>query len=151
MTTKNAVENFLSQKNLAIAGMSRNPKKFGNYIFKTLKDKGYNLFPIHQHSDTLEGQKCYPTISAIPSKIDGLIINVKPADTEKLVEEAALAGIKSIWMQQGSHSPKAIESCKNHGISEIHGECIIMFTNGHSMPHSIHRWVWGIFGKLPKS
>jgi len=34
MTIKLSVENFLPQKNIDVIGVSRNPKKFGNTIYR---------------------------------------------------------------------------------------------------------------------
>ena len=60
------------------------------------------------------------------------------------------AGIEQVWMQQGAESSAAIQFCQENGISEVHGECILMFACGRSFPHNMHRWVWGALGKLPK-
>ncbi len=48
MITKTSVENFLSQKNIDV---SRNPKKFGNTIYRSLKKKGYSVFPISPNAE----------------------------------------------------------------------------------------------------
>ena len=40
MTSRAAVEGFLAQKTLAVVGVSRGGKKFGNAILKELKAKG---------------------------------------------------------------------------------------------------------------
>ena len=39
MATLNEIRKFLAPKKLAIAGVSRNPKKFGGSVFKELKEK----------------------------------------------------------------------------------------------------------------
>jgi hypothetical protein len=31
----------------------------------------------------------------------------------------------------------------------VHGECILMFAQPSSF-HRLHRWVWGLLGKLPR-
>jgi hypothetical protein len=81
--------------------------------------------------------------------VDGVLIVVPPTQTEKIVRAAGAAGIKRVWMQQGAESEAAIQFCKENGISEVHGECILMFA-GSAFFHKPHRWVWGLLGKLPK-
>lgn len=44
MTTLNDITEFLAPKKLAIAGASRNPKKFGGIVFTELKKKGLRTF-----------------------------------------------------------------------------------------------------------
>jgi predicted CoA-binding protein len=149
MTKKEAIFDFLSQKKFAIIGVSRNSRKFGNAILKDMRKKGYHLIPVHPEADKLEGEKCYKSLSDIPFPVDGAILNIKPDETEKVVEDINSAGIKRVWMQQGSGSKKAIEYCINYGISVISGECIFMFAQPMEFFHRAHRWVWGVIGKLP--
>ena len=150
MTSKATVNDFLASKNLALIGMSRDPKKFGNYIYKTLESKGYNVFPIHRETDSIEGEKCYPSFADLPVKVDGAVFCIKPEDTDKMLKEAESAGINKFWFQQGSTSPKTLLYCKEKGLNFVNGECIVMFTEGDKMPHVIHKWVWKIIGKMPK-
>ena len=64
--------------------------------------------------------------------------------------EANEAGIKKIWMQQGSESPKAIKFCKENGIELVEGECIMMFSEPVKSIHKFHRGLNKLFGKYPK-
>lgn len=148
MTTKAVVDDFISQRALAVVGISRGWKKFGNMAYRELKAKGYQLYPIHPSAETLEGDRAYPDFKSLPEKVDGVLIVVPPAQTEKVVREVTAAGIRRVWMQQGSESEAAIRFCKENGIVEVHGECIMMFA-GKNFFHKPHRWVWGLLGKLP--
>ena len=156
MTTKAAVNDFIAQKNIAVVGVSRGGKKFGNIAFKELKQKGYRVFPIHSHADTLEGEKCYPSLSALPEKMDGVltkvtsVIVVPPAQTEQVVRDAHAVGIPRVWMQQGAESDAAIAFCREHGMSVVSGECILMFCEPARFYHRAHRWVKGVAGQLPR-
>ena len=150
MTSKAAVDDFVSQKTLALVGMSRQSKKFGNYAFRELTQRGYRVFPIHPVAENIEGEKCYPSLSQLPETVGGVVAVVPPAQTEKVVRDAAAAGIKRVWMQQGAGSPDAIRFCQENGISEVHGECILMFASPVRSVHNFHRWIWRLVGKLPK-
>ena len=149
MTSKAVVEDFISQKTLAIVGVSRGGQKFGNMAYRELKAKGYQLYPIHPSAETLEGDRAYPDFKSLPEKVGGVLVIVPPGQTEKVVREAAETGILRVWMQQGSESKAAIQFCKENGIAEVYGECILMFA-GKLFFHKPHRWVWGLLGKLPK-
>lgn len=150
MTSKAAISDFTSQRTLAIVGMSRSGKKFGNAAYKTLQARGYTLYPVHPTAETIDGARCYPSLSALPAPVGGVLVAVPPAQTEAVVREAAQAGITRVWMQQGAESPAAIHFCEEHGISAIHGECILMFTDPVGFPHGVHRWVNKVTGKLPR-
>jgi predicted CoA-binding protein len=150
MTSKTAVDDFVSQKTLALVGVSRQSKKFGNYALRELTQRGYRVFPVHPVAEIIEGEKCYPSLRQLPEAVGGVVAIVPPTQTEKVVREAAAAGIKRVWMQQGAASPDAIRFCQESGISEIHGECILMFASPVKSVHNVHRWVWRLLGRLPK-
>lgn len=140
----------MAQRSLAIAGVSRGGKKFGNAALKSLKAKGYNIYPIHPSAESVEGERCYKTLSDLPEPVGGVVIVLHPEETEKMVKEAAAAGISRIWMQTGADSPAAIDFCASNGITEVHGECILMFAEPAERIHRFHRGVNKFFGKLPK-
>ena len=149
MTSKKIVDEFLAQNKIAVVGVSRKKTKFGNAIYKELKQKSYNVFPINPHITTFEGDACYPDLLSLPEKVDAVIINVPPAQTEKVVREAKQAGINKVWLQQGSQSEVAEKFCEENGIDCVSNECILMFAQPSAFIHRAHRWVWGVLSKLP--
>ena len=63
------VEDFLAQRTLAIAGVSRTDKnKFGNSAYKDLKEKGYKMFIVHPTGEVIEGQQSYASLRLCPSR-----------------------------------------------------------------------------------
>jgi hypothetical protein len=149
MNSKKLVEDFIAQNKIAVVGVSRKKTKFGNAIYKELKQKGYNVFPVNPHITTFEGDACYPDLHSLPEKVDAVIINVPPAQTEKVAREAKKSGINKVWLQQGSQSDEAVKFCEENGIDCVSNECILMFAQPSAFIHRVHRWVWGVLGKLP--
>lgn len=149
-TSKQFVENFLSQKVIAIVGVSRNERKFGNAVYKELKNKGYKVYPVNPKMAEITGDKCYPGLKALPEKPGGVLVCVKADETGNVVREAAELKINRIWMQQGSESQEAIKYCAENNIDVIHSECILMFAEPALFGHKAHRWIKGLFGRLPK-
>jgi hypothetical protein len=67
VTEKALIQDFVAQKTLAVVGVSRGGKKFGNMALRALRDKGYRVFPIHPQAESLEGaSSCSPSRS-VPS------------------------------------------------------------------------------------
>ena len=149
MNTRAEIDAFLAHRVIALAGASRKGGKFGNVILRDLRDKGYELHPVHPDAPELEGLPCVPSLAALPAGVEGLLLVVPPAVTEHLVQEAHAAGIRSIWMQQGAASEAARRFCADHGMSVVHGECILLFSEPGSWIHGAHRWARGVFGTLP--
>ena len=149
MASQTSIDNFLAQKILALAGLSRSGKKFGNAVLKDLTRKGYEVLPVHPAANEIGGVSCYPTLADLPKAVGGVVLVVPPDQTEVLVREASDAGIDRVWMQQGAESDGAIRFCRENGIDAVHGECIMMFAQPTGI-HRFHRWLWRVFGKLPK-
>jgi len=141
---------FMAQKNIAVAGVSKNARKFGNAIFKELKSKGYNLFPVHPKMESLQGRACYKDVASLPEEVSALLICTKPESTLPLVKAAAEKGIQNIWLQQGAQNDEAINFAREKGINIIHRQCALMFAEPVGSIHNFHRSINKIFGAYPK-
>jgi len=151
MVNKALIDDFISQRTLAIVGVSRKgSNKFGNSAFKELKTKGYQLFIVHPSGEVIEGQQSYQSFKDLPQKVGGVLVIVPPAQAEKVVQEAHEAGINRIWLQQGAESQTAIQYCQQNGMSVIYGQCILMHAKPIAFFHKPHRWVMQLLGQLPK-
>jgi predicted CoA-binding protein len=149
MTTKAAIEGFMSQQVLAVAGVSRDPRKFGSAAYLELKARGYHVLAINPNIETIDGDPCYPSLKALPEKVGGLVAVTQPAVSEQLVREAAELGISHIWLQQGSESQAAVQFCQEHGMNVVAGECIMMYQPNTAFVHKFHRFFKETFGGKP--
>lgn len=150
MNTKKNIAEFLAQKSVAVAGVSRNGKKFGNSVYRELKSKGYQTFAINPNTPEIEGEKCFASLSEIKEKVNAAVIVVPKEQTEKVVRDAVASGIHNIWLQQGAETEDAINYCVKNNVNLIYGECILMFAEPAAFFHKAHRWVNGVLGKLPR-
>ncbi len=150
MISRKAIEEFLSSKKIAVVGVSRTGKKFGNTVLNELKANGYTVYPVNSFAKKINDEECYPGLSLLPEKVDAAVIVVPPYETEKVVRDAASASINRIWFQRGSESEEAIRFCDEYGLSAIYGYCILMFVEPVKSFHKVHRSVKKLFGKLPK-
>jgi len=150
MITKKQIDSFLEPKKLAIAGVSRNEKKFGSHAYKELKKKGFDVVPINPYMDNLHGDPCYKDVKSLPDSYDRLLIITPKSEVEGIVKQAIEKGIKHIWMQQSSDTPEAIGLAKKNDVDLIYGKCIMMFGDPVTSIHKFHRGIAKLFGKYPK-
>jgi hypothetical protein len=148
MNTSQAIQAFLAEPALAIVGVSRTGYGFGNTAWRALKAKGYRVYPIHPSASQLDGTKCYARFAELPERVGGVVIVVPPASAIDVIYEAAAAGIKRVWLQQGAESPEALKACVECGIDAVSGECILMFAKPKGI-HKAHQFVRRVFGTLP--
>lgn len=149
------VDDFLAQKRIAVAGVSRgNRNSPGNLIYRRLKNAGHNVFAVNPHMQSHEGDRCYPDLQSIPGGVDGVVIITRPETTERIVRDCSDAGIRRVWMHRSmakgsSVSPAAVEYCRQHDISVIAGACPMMFGPGVDVGHACMRWIMKVTGRLP--
>jgi len=142
------IEQFISSKRIAVVGMSRSGKKFGNMASKELKAKGYEIFPVHPDVKEIDGLTCYPDLKSLSGKVDGVWISIPPAKVPAVLEEAAQIGLKNIWLQQGAWSKEVQETIDQLKLPVVSKKCIMMYAPPVKSIHKFHRTIVGIFGKL---
>ena len=150
MTTRSAIEEFLSQRTLAVVGVSRNPRKFGSAVFRELGAKGYKVLAVNPNAQAIDGQPCFASLRDLPETVGGAVIVVPRAATEQVVRDAAAAGIRRVWIQQRTETDAVLCFCAENGITTVHGQCILMFAPPVKSIHGFHRWLKGLFGGLPR-
>jgi predicted CoA-binding protein len=150
------VQDFLAQKRIAVAGVSRHNSNHpvGNLIYHRLKKSGHEVFAVNPHMQTFEGDRCYPDLQSIPGGVDGVVIITRPDTTARIVRDCTDAGVHRVWMHQSlgkgsSVSPEAVEYCRQQKISVIAGACPMMYGSGADFGHTCMRWILRLTGGLP--
>ncbi len=150
---RDAVEDFLSLKKLAVAGVSRDGNLPANAIFRKLRANGFEVYPVNPRAEEVEGMPCFPDLASVPASLEGVVIATPPGAAEDLIRECAELGIGKIWMHRsfggGSVSDSAVRRCKEEGISVIPGACPMMYLEPVDFAHRCFRWILGGIGKLP--
>ena len=60
------IQDFIDGKRIALVGMSRSGKKFGNMASKELKERGYQVYPVHPEAEQIDGERCYASLASKP-------------------------------------------------------------------------------------
>jgi len=145
------IEEFLSNKNIAVIGASSNKKKFGYIILDHLLKRDYNAVPVNPTAGEILGLQCYRNIESLPADFKAVVFVSKPEITEAITKQICNSNqIVYIWYQQGSVTKNTIDLAISSGKKVIHGECILMFTKHSGFPHGVHTFFKKAFGKYPK-
>jgi uncharacterized protein len=151
MTSRERIDDFLRQKRLAIAGVSRQPSDFTRMMFNEFVRRGYDVVPVNPSAGEIDGRKCFARLQEIDPPVDGVLVMTKPAAAEAVVQDCAEAGVKRVWLYRatgaGAVSRKAVELCEARSIDVIAGGCPFMFWADSSFFHRVH----GVFARLTGS
>ena len=143
---------FLAQKRIAVAGVSRNPNETANTIYRTLRNKGYEVFAVNPNADSVEDGPCFTNMQAIPGGVDGAILVTRPEHSTQVVQDCVAAGVPRVWMHNNTFMPSSVSDegtavCRENGIKVLAGGCPMMFFDP---LHKCMKWVLGKMGRLPE-
>jgi len=146
------IDEFTADKKVALAGVSRDTRKWGFRLYLSLKNKGYTVYPVNPSASEINGVPAYGSIAALPADVKNVIIAVPRELTAALLNDCVKAGIKRIWLNNGGEEvpgvKELIEDCTRKGISVIYGVCPMMSYPGAGI-HKLHLWVKKLFGLMP--
>lgn len=145
MTKREIIDSFMESKALAVAGVSRNTKKFGYIIYKTIKEKGFQVTPINPVAEEIEGEPCVKSVMELAPDTQHILIATNKKDTARVLTEAIAKGIPNIWIQNGCESEEALKLAEEQRVNIISKACFLMYANPTGF-HKFHKTVTRFFG-----
>jgi len=156
LTIKQAASAFLANDKVAVTGVSRSPKggHGSNFIYKRLRDRGYQVFAVNPNADQVEGDKCYHDLTEIPGGVQAVVLGTKPEAAEATIRSCVELGVKYAWMHgpafgPGSVCTEAAVYGREQGMTVIDGGCPLMFGPTADFGHKLLRLFAG--SKVPKT
>ncbi len=158
----NLVKEFLSQKRIAVVGVSDKRETGCNAGYRRFKEAGYTVYAVNPRLTTFDGAPCYPDLKSIPEKPDAVFILANPKVTEQIVQECVDLGVQHVWMHcmmgtkpglaanMTSVSQAAVQMCHENGIAVIPGACPNQFLKP-DFGHAMMRMLWRTLGFLKVS
>ncbi len=137
---KKEIGEFMKARRFAVVGVSRNPRKFGNTIYRELKNRGYKVYGVNPSLSEIDGDKCYPDLSALKGKVDAAVVCITPDRVESTLRNAAEAEVHHVWLQQGAENANAVKTGESLGIKTVAGKCILMYAEPVRSFHALHRF-----------
>ena len=142
MPSRTSIDTFLTQEHIAFVGASRNPKAFATTLYRVLRD-GRTLYPVNSAGpESIEGDRCFPTLADVPDPVDGVFVIVPAVAMVDVVREAVARGIPRVWLHRGAGQKpvpaEAVDIARNAGVDVIDGACPLMFKQPVKGIHRLH-------------
>ncbi len=155
-TLDTKVRDFLAQKRIAVAGVSREGagRSSANAIHRRLKAAGHEVFAVNPNAQTFDDRPCWPAVGSIPGGVDAVVIVTRPEITEQIVRDCVAAGVRRVWMHASgargsSVSADAVAFARQNAITVIAGACPMMYGPGVDFGHRCMRLMMRLSGDLP--
>ncbi len=109
----------------AVVGCSPDPSRDSHRIAAMLKQRGFTIVPVNPTADEILGERCYPSVSAIPDEVEVDVVDVfrRSAAAGAHVDEAIARGAKGVWLQLGVVDHDAAARARDAGLLVAMDRC----------------------------
>ena len=93
----NSLRPLLAPESLAVIGVSRGQHGVGREILRAVLAGGFTgrTYPVNPHANEIDGLPCYPSVGAIPDRVDLAVVAVPAAKVLQVVEECGTAQVRA--------------------------------------------------------
>ncbi len=111
---------------VAVVGATDDASKYGSVIYRDLKNKGFEVYPVNPNRDTVDGDTAYPSLEALPAVPTIVNVVVPPPVALKVLEKARDLGHMNVWIQPGAESPEVMAYLTEHSFNYLANACIMV-------------------------
>jgi predicted CoA-binding protein len=109
---------------IAVVGLSADWYRPSYFAAKYMQEHGYRVIPVNPKYAEILGEKCYPSLKAIPEKVEIVDVFRKSADVPPVAEEAIAIGAKVLWQQLGVRNEAAAARARAAGLETVMDRCV---------------------------
>jgi predicted CoA-binding protein len=110
-------------RNVAVVGCSPNPERESHRIARYLQAVGYRVIPVNPNASEILGERCYPTLDAIPEPVDWVDVFRRSEEVPDVAEAALRRGVRGFWMQLGVRHPESAARLRGAGVMVVEDRC----------------------------
>ena len=111
-------------RTIAVVGLSANWYRPSYFAAKYLQDHGYRVIPVNPNYEQVLGERCYPSVSAIPEAVDVVDAFRRSEEMVELAREAVAKNASVLWMQLGIRNEEAMRIANDAGLEVVVDRCM---------------------------
>ena len=126
LTTDAEIAQLLSEtRTIAMVGASNRPERASHEVMRFLQAKGYRVIPLNPAlaGQQLHGEVVVASLTDITEPIDMVDIFRSSDAADGVVDDAIMAGAKSVWMQLGVINQAAATRAQATGLKVVMDRC----------------------------
>lgn len=124
---------MLSARRIAVVGLSDDPSRASYDVANCLRSAGKEVVPVNPNHKSILGLTCYPSLEAVPGKIDLVNVFRRPEHCADVARSAVAVGAGGVWLQSGIVSDEARAVARRAGLDYVEDRCLkveLMFNGG---------------------
>ena len=113
-----------TNKVIAVVGLSADWFRPSYFAAKYMLEHGYAVIPVNPRYQEILGQRCYASLSKIPTKVDTVDVFRKTEDVMPIAEAAIAIGARVLWQQLGVKNLDAVKLVETAGMEAVVDRCV---------------------------
>ena len=110
-------------RTIAIVGLSPNVLRPSHFVGYYAQRHGYRVVPVNPREKEILGEISYPSVSAIPFRVDVVDVFRTPDAVPEIAHEAVAAGARVLWCQFGVISTEGAAIAIRGGLKVVMDRC----------------------------
>lgn len=106
-------------QSVAIIGASGDASKFGNKAVRAYLRQGWTVYPVTPKPEPIEGLATFPSVAAIPGRVDRAALYLPPMVGIKVLAEVKAKNIGELFINPGADSPELLAEAERLGLNAI--------------------------------
>lgn len=111
-------------RTIAVIGLSANWHRPSFFAAKYMQTRGYRIIPVNPAYEEVLGEKCYPSLKAIPEPVDLVDVFRRPEEVPAVADDAIAIGARVLWLQLGIVHRGAAEKAMAAGLDVVMDRCV---------------------------
>jgi len=111
-------------RTIAVVGLSTDPQRASWFVANYLKKEGYRVVPVNPKADAIMGEKCYPSLAAVPEPVDMVVVFRPAAEAAAVARDAIAIKARALWLQLKLVNLEAAEMASRAGLAVVMDRCV---------------------------
>jgi uncharacterized protein len=112
-------------KTLVVVGLSGDPERTSHRVSRYMQQHGYRIIPVNPMEREVLGECSYASLADVPDPLELVDVFRRSEFCADIAREAAAAGAKVLWLQEGVVSSEARAIAEAAGMDYVEDACVM--------------------------
>jgi predicted CoA-binding protein len=113
-----------TSRTIAIVGLSTDHHRPSYAVASYLQARGYRIIPVNPKYEEILGERCYPSLTDIPERVDLIDVFRRTEDVAPFARQAVEIGARTLWQQMGVANEEADRIAREAGLGSVMNRCV---------------------------
>lgn len=119
-------QRLLACRSIAVVGLSPKADRPSHRVSQRMQQWGKQIIPVRPATASVLGETAYPSLAALPVKVDLVDVFRRSAEVAALVDDCIRLGLPALWLQQGVIDEAAAERARAAGVWVVMDRCLLV-------------------------